>query len=214
MARGYFWLADRLYNELAWAYDPVSWMVSLGQWAVVREWALDYLVGTRVLEIGFGTGELLLRMADRRINVYGLDCSAAMQHLTAAKLRRRGMWVSRAYGIAQQMPFADNSFDTIIATFPAGYIFDPTTLHEVARLLRGSAASAKAGRGRFVVVGMCISSASMPFPYVDRFLFGLPMEDLLAPYKRLAQSANLSVQVIIRKHGVFDLPIIIAEKQA
>lgn len=211
--KGYFWLADRLYNELAWVYDPVSRMVSLDQWPAWRKWALDYLVGRRVLEIGYGTGELLLEMARRRIDAWGLEYSAAMQRLTAAKLRRRDMWVPCVRGRAEQMPFADNTFDTIVATFPAGYIFDPATLREVARLLRRPAASAGGEAGRFVVVGICASSTRMPLRRLFQFLIGIPMEDLLARYKQLAESANLCVQVVMRRHGVLDLPIIIADKQ-
>jgi ubiquinone/menaquinone biosynthesis C-methylase UbiE len=211
--KGYFWLADRLYNELAWVYDPVSRMVSLGQWPAWRKWALDYLVGRRVLEIGYGTGELLLEMARRRMDAWGLEYSAAMQRLAAAKLRRRGMWVPCVRGRAQQMPFADSSFDTIIATFPAGYIFEPATLREVARILHGPAASAGGEAGRFVVVGISASSTRMPLRGLFQFLIGIPMEDLLAGYRRMAESANLRVQVVMRKHGVLDLPIIIAERQ-
>ena len=32
IVRSYIWLTERLYHELAWTYDPVSWLVSLGQW--------------------------------------------------------------------------------------------------------------------------------------------------------------------------------------
>ncbi len=215
VARTYFWLADRLYDELAWAYDPLTRLVSLGQWPVWRKWALDYLVGTRALEIGFGTGELLLEMAHRRIKVWGLDYSAAMQRRTATKMRQRGTWVPCVRGRAQQMPFADESFHTILTTFPAaGYIFDPATLHEVARLLRGPTASREAERGRFVVVGLSASSTVTPFRQALQFLFGVPMEDLLARFEQVAQSANLRVQVVMRKHGILDIPIMIAEKQA
>jgi ubiquinone/menaquinone biosynthesis C-methylase UbiE len=214
IAQGYFWLAERLYDELAWAYDPVSRMVSLGQWPAWRKWALDYLVGTRMLEIGFGTGELLLEMARKRINVWGLEYSAAMQRLTITKLYHRGMWVPCIRGRTQQMPFADRSFDTIIATFPAGYIFDPATLHEIARLLRGSSASVGAEPGRLVVVGLSASSSKTPFRPGLRLLIGISMEDLLTHFTQVAQSADLHVQVLMRKHGILDFPIIIAEKQA
>jgi SAM-dependent methyltransferase len=212
VAQGYFWLADRLYDELAWAYDPVSRLVSLGQWPVWRRWALEYLVGTRVLEIGFGTGDLLLEMASQGIKVCGLECSAAMHYRTATKMRQHGLWVPRIRGRAQHMPFADNAFDTIVTTFPAGYIFDPATVHEVARLLSGTTASQQAKRGRLVVVGLSASSTISPIRHALRFLIGVPMEDLLAHFEQVAQSAGLRVQVLTRTHGIFVFPIIIAEK--
>lgn len=38
-------------------------------------------------------------------------------------------------GLAQRLPFRNQSFDTIVATFPAEYIFDPDTLAEAQRIL-------------------------------------------------------------------------------
>jgi hypothetical protein len=53
IAKAYFWLAERLYNELAWAYDPASWLISLGKWAARRWEVLPFIYGRQVLEIGF-----------------------------------------------------------------------------------------------------------------------------------------------------------------
>jgi len=82
------WATYRLYHEFAWAYDVVSWLVSLGHWAGWRRIALDHVIGRRVLEVGFGTGELLIEMACRDLHVYGLECSPAMQRVTARKMVR------------------------------------------------------------------------------------------------------------------------------
>ena len=210
LARTYFWLADRLYNELAWVYDPVSWLVSLGQWNTVRNWALDYLTGTCVLEVGFGTGELLLEMARRNIQVVGLDASAAMHRQARNKLRRSGVWVPTIRGLAQRMPFSNNSFDTIIATYPAGYIFDPATWGEVARLLRQPAKSYSC----FIVVGFGYSVAGRQNLPETKALFGLSMEELLAHFGQLAQEAHLDLRVVMRKQGALDIPILIAEKSS
>jgi ubiquinone/menaquinone biosynthesis C-methylase UbiE len=38
-------------------------------------------------------------------------------------------------GIAQHLPFLKESFDTLVATFPSEYIFDPKTLAEAQRVL-------------------------------------------------------------------------------
>lgn len=214
-SQGYSWLTERLYNELAWLYDPASWIASLGQAATVRNWALDYLTGPRVLELGFGTGKLLLEIARRNLDVYGLDLSPAMQRLAQSKLRRHGFSLPLVRGSTLHTPFADRSFNTIVATFPAGYIFDPATWQEAARLLRlPPTASKEFGGGRFVVVGLCASSTAKPGLPLIRFLFGLPMEDLLLYCKVRARSAGLDVRVVTRRHRMLDIPIIIAEKQA
>ena len=100
IVRGYYWLAERLYNELAFIYDPVSWLVSLGHWDKLRKWALDYIPGKRVLEIGFGTGELLIEMKRRGLDAFGVELSPAMQRQVTGKLKRRGLYVPRTRGRA------------------------------------------------------------------------------------------------------------------
>jgi ubiquinone/menaquinone biosynthesis C-methylase UbiE len=47
-------------------------------------------------------------------------------------------------GVAQHLPFPSEAFNTVVATFPAEYIFDPVTLTEAWRVL--------APGGRFVIL--------------------------------------------------------------
>jgi ubiquinone/menaquinone biosynthesis C-methylase UbiE len=47
-------------------------------------------------------------------------------------------------GVAQYLPFPDETFDTLISTFPSEYIFDPRTLAEAQRVL--------AADGRFIIL--------------------------------------------------------------
>jgi ubiquinone/menaquinone biosynthesis C-methylase UbiE len=53
-----------------------------------------------------------------------------------------------ARALAQGLPFADASFDTVIATFPAEYIKDPLTLAEVKHCLSDG--------GRFIVLPVAL----------------------------------------------------------
>ena len=204
LLRLYIWATYRLYDEFAWAYDLVSWVVSLGQWSRWRRSALEHVVGRRVLELGFGTGELLLEMGRRGWRAAGLDSSPAMHRVTARKMARRGVWVPRVRALAQRMPFADTSFDSIVATFPANYIVDPATLREVARLLRPG--------GRFVVVGLSATTECRLLRRAVHLLFGVPVERILAHYHKIAQAAGLQVTLTTEGGGFFKVPAAVAER--
>jgi len=214
LARGYAWLTERLYHELAWIYDPVSWLVSLGGWDYIRKWSLDYLAGSRVLEIGFGTGELLFELTRQGYTTFGLDPSPQMQRVVNRKCRLRSVRLPRVRASSQQIPFPDDSFDSVVATFPASYIFDPGTWIEVARLLRTTDSSAQDNRGRFVVVGICAVAAGTPRLPLAVFSFGLPMDEILSRCQQLATGANLDLRV---EHSIYkglQFPILIAEKRS
>ena len=62
-----------LYNEFAWTYDGVSWLVSLGDWRRWQVAALPFIVGRDVLEIGHGPGHMLLALQNAGFAVVGLD---------------------------------------------------------------------------------------------------------------------------------------------
>ena len=216
--RLYAWAAERLYYEFAWAYDAVSWLVSLGHWAAWRRMALDYVDSHTVLEIGFGTGELLVEMGRRGLRACGLDRSPAMQRITARKMQRGGIQAPCVRGTVQKAPFVDGCFDSIISTFPAAYILDPATLREAARLLRPPDPGHGTGGGRLVVVGMILDTDSRFLRQVMGFVFGVAGESVLARYERMATTAGLHVTVTVRSGKGLSkrvrIPVVIAEKRA
>jgi len=126
-----------LYHPLAWAYDWVADLVSLGQW---KEWIREIIPyvegGGRILELGHGPGHLQRFLLDRGLFPFGVDESTPMGRLARGNLQNAGYTRSRlARGLAQFLPFPADTFTTVVATFPAEYIFDPRTLSEVRRVL-------------------------------------------------------------------------------
>ena len=125
-----------LYNELAWTYDAVSWIASLGQWRQWQKAALPYLTGQSVLELAHGPGHMLLELELNGYNVTGIDLSPFMSRMASHRLNRNNSTVTVIRAKAQQIPLAESSFDSVLSTFPTIFIVDPATLAELHRVLR------------------------------------------------------------------------------
>lgn len=214
LARLYIWATYRLYGEFAWAYDLVSWLVSLGNWSNWRKSSLDYVAGRRVLEVGFGTGELLFEMAKHDLEVVGLEPSPAMHRVAARKIARQGVEVPRLCGIVQEMPFADEQFDSIVSTFPSGYILEPGTLQEVARLLRAPDPDTGTGGGRLIIVGMVVWKDGWLWRRMVRLLFGSGGESAVDRFERSATAAGLQLEVMDQVNHGWHVPVILATRVA
>ena len=202
------WATHRLYNELAPLYDLAAWLVSEGHWAEWRRIALEYVAGERVLEVGFGTGELLTELAQRGGSVCGLEPSWAMQRVTARKLRRRRLSPPRVLGAAQALPFADGCMDTIVSTFPAEYIANAQALGEIHRVLRGPRHRGDSG-GRLVIVGLAVYKVDTRPGNRFRTRSGDPG---LERFCERLSAAGLTPHLISRYAGATRLLVIVAER--
>lgn len=136
-----------LYNELAFTYDTVSYMVSLGAWRCWQRTALKHLdiqPGALILELAHGSGNLQLDLYTAGYSVIGYDLSPYMGRIAQSKLKRHQLAVRLARGRAQQLPFASQAFAAVVSTFPAEFILAPETLREAHRVLQPN--------GQFIIV--------------------------------------------------------------
>jgi ubiquinone/menaquinone biosynthesis C-methylase UbiE len=123
---------DLLYHPFAFTYDFVAAVVSFGRWNDWVRSVIPFISGTRILELGHGPGHLQLELTTRGFDSVAMDESAPMGRIAKRHLGN-SMKLTRA--VTQKIPFADETFDTAISTFPSEYIFDPQTLTEAHRVL-------------------------------------------------------------------------------
>ena len=209
--RLYLWATERLYHQFAWAYDAVAWAVSLGQWSAWRRAALEYVSGPRVLELGFGTGALLAEMGRRQWDVVGLEMSPQMQRVAARRLRGAGLDLPRVRADAAALPFRSRTFDTVVSTFPSGYILDPTVLAEVARVLRRPALDQAAPR--LVIAGLVLETDQpllARLPWLARAGQG---ERALELFRKRAAGTGLAPSLHRPRARLVRAPILVLEKQ-
>ena len=126
---------NQFYNPFAFTYDWVSAIVSRGHWRAWTRTAIPHITGSRILEVPCGTGNLLLDLYAAGYAPIGVDLSAAMLRITRGKLRRAGLDPLLIRGRAQAASFPDRSFDSIVSSFPPGFVYDPRTFAEFYRIL-------------------------------------------------------------------------------
>jgi demethylmenaquinone methyltransferase/2-methoxy-6-polyprenyl-1,4-benzoquinol methylase len=130
--------AKQLFSTLGPRYDRMGAVLSFGQDPRWRRFMVSRLPaapsGCTVLDVATGTGlvaELLLR---RGFTVTGLDQSPDM---LAEARRRFGERVTLVEASAEELPFADGSFDHLTFTYLLRYVDDPAAaLRELVRVVR------------------------------------------------------------------------------
>lgn len=146
-----------LYNELAFTYDRVSRIVSLGQWRCWQRAAwkfLDVPPGELILELAHGTGNMQLDLNQAGYKTVGLDLSPHMGRIARAKLARQCLPIRLVRGRGQQLPFAPGTFSAVISTFPTDFVAAPETLNEAFRILKPG--------GQLVIVPGAVFTTSKP----------------------------------------------------
>lgn len=107
-----------IYDRVAPLYDFISsvglFVFGLSEKKMRKEFlsALEIRPGDKVLETSVGTGSNL-RYLPRDANYYGLDLSWGMLKVCKRKLPKMGQRAELFLGEAENLPFADSSFDVV-----------------------------------------------------------------------------------------------------
>jgi demethylmenaquinone methyltransferase/2-methoxy-6-polyprenyl-1,4-benzoquinol methylase len=135
--------ALELFAGLPAQYGRMGAVMSFGQdprWRRAMVAAVDPRPDQRVLDVATGTGLVASLLAERGAEVVGLDQSEEMlggARARFAKLTALAGRVSFQQGQAEQLPFADSSFDALTFTYLLRYVEDPAaTMRELVRVIK------------------------------------------------------------------------------
>lgn len=117
------------YDDLAAGYERYGASASGELYATLREVGLA--PGARVFDAGVGTGLASEPLARDGALVTGIDPSAAMLRYAKARLPRAQL----IQGRAEELPFADASFDAAIAADVFHLLDQPAAIAELARVV-------------------------------------------------------------------------------
>jgi demethylmenaquinone methyltransferase/2-methoxy-6-polyprenyl-1,4-benzoquinol methylase len=128
--------ARELFAPLGPSYDRVGAALSFGQDPRWRRALVGLLPrdGGHVLDVATGTGLVAEQLLRRGFRVTGLDQSPEMLEMAR---RRFGPCVELVTASADELPFAEASFDHLTFTYLLRYVDDPAaTLAGLARVVR------------------------------------------------------------------------------
>jgi ubiquinone/menaquinone biosynthesis C-methylase UbiE len=204
LVKAYLWATELLYGPFAWAYDAVAWLVSFGFWSRWRLDALAFLKPGSVLEIGFGTGKLLIALAESGLDVTGLELSPQMHRVTARKLNKRERFIKCVRASAKAIPFTSEAFDNIISTFPSNYILADEVLCQIRRVLDR--------QGRCIVLGLGVQFTSGIKRRLTNLWMGSAMDEVIQHFIQSAQKAGFSATRVDHQTQAYLLPVLILER--
>ncbi|SKA99826.1 S-adenosylmethionine-diacylgycerolhomoserine-N-methlytransferase [Prosthecobacter debontii] len=107
------------YRWHARIYDLTRWAFLFGRKSIIQRAATQMLVPERILEIGCGTGQNLVELAERfpRAQIVGLDLSKDMLDQARPKLKRYGGRVGLLHQAYDQPIAVNTKFDLVVFSY-------------------------------------------------------------------------------------------------
>lgn len=138
--------AQQLFRALPGRYDMLAEVLSMGQNARWRRAMVDRVLPpgpALVLDVASGTAGVAIQVAQRSgARVVGVDLTEAMLRRGTRNVASLGLGdrVGLVAGKAEQLPFADGTFDALTFTYLLRYVDDPAaTVRELARVVKPGA---------------------------------------------------------------------------
>lgn len=197
-----------LYDRMAWAYDAVSWLASLGRW---RRWQVTVLphLPTRgwVLDLACGPGHLSASLEAAGYHTVAFDVSTGMIRLARRRLRQPGDGAAIVQGHATALPFAPGSFKAIVCTFPTPFAHDPKVHQQLWRVLKPA--------GRLVVATQAGFTGRRPLTRFMEWLYRITGQRGPAPdlSQSLAAAGFVARRMVAHVDGTA-VTLVVADKPA
>ena len=135
--------AQHLFAPLPQRYDQLAEILSFGQngrWRRAMIGRIAPAPGQAVLDVASGTAGVALQIAARTgASVVGVDLTEQMLRQGQRNVADAGLSdrIRLTAGRAEQLPFADATFDALTFTYLLRYVLDPqATLTELARVVK------------------------------------------------------------------------------
>jgi ubiquinone/menaquinone biosynthesis C-methylase UbiE len=129
------------FDEIAHKYD--SWFTTplgaaVDQWEKAITWRLAKpKAGEKVLDVGTGTANYLVELAEMGLDCTGLDIGFKMLLKARAKSRARGLDLKLVTADSEGLPFRDKSFDLVLSITAFEFFPDPVrSVQEMTRVCR------------------------------------------------------------------------------
>ena len=174
----------QLFDRIAWTYDGLNHVLSLNIDKRWRRRAVRMLApAEQVLDVAIGTADLTIEILrqGKAQHVTGIDLSRGMMAIGEQKVAKHGYapHVQFDYGSAQQMPYADASFDTVTCAYGVrNFANMDEGLSEMYRVLRTG--------GELMVLEFLFSRDKGAYSYLNRSVKNFPYGEAFCQHLRKA----------------------------
>jgi ubiquinone/menaquinone biosynthesis C-methylase UbiE len=128
--------ARRTYDRVAPVYDVMEGLIESSRYSKWRKLVWDKVEGTKILEIGVGTGKNF-PYYPKDADITAIDFSDRMLSRGRKRAERLGTKVHLEKMDVQHLTFEDGSFDSVVASFVFCSVPDPVKgLQEVKRVCK------------------------------------------------------------------------------
>ena len=129
-------LTRKRYNRIAFLYDLIEAPMEQLRFASWRRKLMGRIAGPTALEVGVGTGKNLIFYPDD-LDITAIDLSPRMLERARKRANKLNLNVNLQEMDVEHLNFADDSFDTVFATFVFCSVPDPIAgLQELRRVCK------------------------------------------------------------------------------